>query len=321
MGVIPATLGGGKSVITGLYGLACDSLVSARVVTSKHGLVIASATENSDLFWALKGAGQFFGLVTEITMKVFPMKEPILDVTYIFPAAKVGPVANALRDISVEENRNSQWSVILMAPPGQTNLMLVVSTKHFRPEEEAERVLESLVALQPIQTFRKFIDFSKSTDGSDASNKPGGLRTMFSCGLQEFKPEKLIVGAKMWTEMVEKWPSTAGSIFIFDWMSTSGMKEFEGDGSAYSHRDCPTWSMVYSSRPDIESGKAAAEFGEKFIYFCQEDQSESAKALFPNHTRIHSLEQRYRGEGRLNKLKKLKEIWDPEGVFTKQLID
>ena len=67
-------LGGGSSFLNGLYGVAVDSLISARVVTTK-GTVTCSINENSDLFWAIKGAGQFFGVVTEVMMKIYPLEK------------------------------------------------------------------------------------------------------------------------------------------------------------------------------------------------------------------------------------------------------
>jgi FAD/FMN-containing dehydrogenase len=67
-------LGGGSTYLNGLYGMAVDSLVSARVVTTKWAIT-CNAEENSDLFWAIKGAGQFFGAVTEVTMKIYPLKK------------------------------------------------------------------------------------------------------------------------------------------------------------------------------------------------------------------------------------------------------
>jgi hypothetical protein len=292
-------------------------------MTAKHELVTASETENTDLFWALKGAGQFFGLVTEVTMKIFPVKNPLLELTYIFPAAKVAAVAKALEGLCKEENRASPWNVIICAVPGTTNPnpILVVATKHLRPETEVDDVVKDLVEVGALQTIRKFTEWGDVTNSAEASNQHGGFRNMFSCGLQKFDGSKLVKGVEMWKEMVAKVPDTVNSFFLFDWGSISGMKENEGSGSAWSHRDCETWAMVYVHGPEEQSGRLAKEGGERFVYMCQEDQKESDRALFPNHTRVHSLMQRYRGEHRITRLKELKNIWDPQGVFTSHLLD
>lgn len=73
IGVIPAFLGGGFSAISSIHGLGVDSLLSARIVTPAHGLVIANDTTNADLFWGIRGAGQAFGVVTEVTIKLHPL--------------------------------------------------------------------------------------------------------------------------------------------------------------------------------------------------------------------------------------------------------
>lgn len=80
-------------------------------------------------------------------------------------------------------------------------------------------------------------------------------------------------------------------------------------------------SMLWTVAEDETSSNAARLAAEDFLTLCQEDQSEGEKALFPNHTRSKSLEQRYRGEERREKLRELKRVWDPQGVFTRQFLN
>lgn len=69
VGVTGAVLGGGLGPIQGVHGMMIDNLLSARVITAGGKLVTASENENPDLFWALRGAGHRFGLVTQVTFK------------------------------------------------------------------------------------------------------------------------------------------------------------------------------------------------------------------------------------------------------------
>lgn len=71
MGVIGATLGAGISTLQGHRGLLLDALVSMKVVTADGRLITVSETEHEDLFWAMRGAGANFGIVTEATFRTY----------------------------------------------------------------------------------------------------------------------------------------------------------------------------------------------------------------------------------------------------------
>lgn len=70
-------LGGGMGWLCGRYGASVDHLLSAEVVTADGQVVVASAEENSDLFWALRGGGGNFGVVTELTLQMQPLRDVV----------------------------------------------------------------------------------------------------------------------------------------------------------------------------------------------------------------------------------------------------
>lgn len=74
VGVIGYTLGGGVGWLGRKLGAACQSVLSATVVLPDSSVVTASATENADLFWALRGGGGNFGVVTSLTVKLVPLQ-------------------------------------------------------------------------------------------------------------------------------------------------------------------------------------------------------------------------------------------------------
>jgi FAD/FMN-containing dehydrogenase len=64
-------LGGGKGLLQGRFGLVSDNLVEARVVLANGSAVTASVSSNPDLFWALKGAGHNFGIISEFRQNIY----------------------------------------------------------------------------------------------------------------------------------------------------------------------------------------------------------------------------------------------------------
>ena len=75
VGIAGLALGGGIGVMDRLYGLTCDQLASLELVTAAGEVVRASASSHPDLFWACRGGGGNFGVVTELTFKTFPVSE------------------------------------------------------------------------------------------------------------------------------------------------------------------------------------------------------------------------------------------------------
>ena len=74
-GIAGLTLGGGLGYLMGKHGAACDNLLSVDVVTADGEMLVASAEQNADLFWAMRGAGGNFGIVTAFRYRLHPLGE------------------------------------------------------------------------------------------------------------------------------------------------------------------------------------------------------------------------------------------------------
>jgi FAD/FMN-containing dehydrogenase len=97
-GVAGLTLGGGEGWVRRKYGLACDNLLEAQVVTAEGEVVTANAKTNKDLFWALRGGGGNFGVVTSFTFKLSPLPPVVGAAITFYPAADAEKVLRGYRD-------------------------------------------------------------------------------------------------------------------------------------------------------------------------------------------------------------------------------
>lgn len=109
-GVGGLTLGGGMGWLARRCGLACDNVVAYEVVTAAGEIVRASADERPDLFWALRGGGGNFGVVTQFEFRLHDVGTRALDVQLDFPADAAAPAASRWRDLSVDAPREATYT-------------------------------------------------------------------------------------------------------------------------------------------------------------------------------------------------------------------
>jgi FAD/FMN-containing dehydrogenase len=117
-GVAGLTLGGGFGWLSRKYGLTIDNLLSADVVTARGELVHASEHENPELFWAIRGGGGNFGVVTSFEFKLHPVGPQVLSGLIVHPFANAKQLLQDYRRIvagSPEEL--TCWVVMRKAPP------------------------------------------------------------------------------------------------------------------------------------------------------------------------------------------------------------
>lgn len=117
-GIAGLTLGGGFGWLARRLGLTIDSLLSAEVVTADGRILRASATENADLFWALRGGGGNFGVVTNFEFQLHPLGPDVLAGLMVFPLSEAKAVLQQHRAfLATAPAELNVWAVLRKAPP------------------------------------------------------------------------------------------------------------------------------------------------------------------------------------------------------------
>jgi FAD/FMN-containing dehydrogenase len=117
-GIAGLTLGGGFGWLSRKYGMTIDNLEAADVVTAGGQTVRATADENADLFWALRGGGGNFGVVTRFTYRLHAVGPQLLSGLIVYPMAQARSVLRQYRAFMAKApDELSVWTVLRKAPP------------------------------------------------------------------------------------------------------------------------------------------------------------------------------------------------------------
>jgi FAD/FMN-containing dehydrogenase len=146
-GIAGLTLGGGMGRLMRKYGLSCDNLHSVEIVTAGGRLLHASASENPDLFWGLRGGGGNFGVVTAFEYRLHPLQDKILDGGLLYPYSQARSVFAAVGELGEQAPDDLLLSVeLLNFPPGaeQPGRVAAVGVAYLGNPSDGERLLEPL---------------------------------------------------------------------------------------------------------------------------------------------------------------------------------
>jgi FAD/FMN-containing dehydrogenase len=182
-GIAGLTLGGGFGWLTRKYGFTCDNLVSAEVVTADGNVLTASAIENTDLFWGIRGGGGNFGVVTSLEYQLRPVGPEVLAGLVIYPLDAAVDALRFFRDFTASTPEElGALAVFRLAPPapfipealhGKPVLAIVVC--YVGDVDEAQGVVQPLRDFgDPIIDAIKPKSFAAHNSSLDAG-QPAGL--------------------------------------------------------------------------------------------------------------------------------------------------
>jgi FAD binding domain/Berberine and berberine like len=160
-------LGGGFGWLTRLHGLSCDNVEGFTMVTADGSIVHANAQENADLFWALRGGGGNFGVVTEFEVKLHPVSSVVLGAG-LCAGDDIPAILRRWRDFMPEAPDKLKWSVNLRLAPDAENIPAEVRGRPVASEsvlwvgdpEEGRPYLDHILSLcNPVAVTRRVIPY------------------------------------------------------------------------------------------------------------------------------------------------------------------
>ena len=179
-GIAGLTLGGGIGWLGGKHGLACDNVISVDIVTADGALLTASASEHPDLFWAVRGGGDNFGVVTSFAYRLHEVG-PVIGGTIAWPLSQAPRVLRfydeLARDCPDELSLNASLAV---GEDGTPNLG--ISVAWIGPLDEGERLLKPLRSCEtPLADMIRPMSFVEKQRGGDTFF-PFGRRHYWKAG-------------------------------------------------------------------------------------------------------------------------------------------
>ncbi|KAI1207303.1 uncharacterized protein F4807DRAFT_183671 [Annulohypoxylon truncatum] len=324
VGAIPYFLGGGASITTSITGFGSDQIIAARMIDAKGNIIVVTEETEPDLLYAIRGAGQFFGLVTQLTIKATPLAElgndqgVIWAGAFVFPLERAKDVAPVMEKLMDDGSHATAGLMMVQAPPPSRNPALVIAARYTGDPNDAERAYKPLYDLKPLVAKGGTIPIQNTSDGREAIGAKGDFKRFGVVGLKRFDADGFIKAIDVWKSLVAECPDAINTAFNFQWDSRP--PKAPGFESAMSLHDIRYWQNNLIWHTDARNRQKVDDFNDQSIAIMRgPDRSEYAD--FQNGTRTGPIELRFRGAGKLDKLRALKKKWDPTGVFTKQLLE
>jgi hypothetical protein len=320
-GVGGLTLGGGIGFLMRKHGLAVDNLVAAEVVTADGSIVQASAEEHPDLFWALRGGGGNFGVVTSFRFSLHPLGPTVLAGPVFWAAEETTDILRLYRDFTAEAP-DELGSVVRFGtvPP----LPDIPPQLHWRPAVaviccHAGDVEAGARAMRDLRGFgRPLVDLLAPTPYAAFQ---GGMDDTVPHGWEYYWKATSLTGlSDDAIAVIADHAYTAGSPRSYAAMFHMGgaVARVPKDGTAYAGRDV-THNIVIDAvwLPDESGRHAAAEaaWARRFLQALEPHDADSVYVNFLDSDDDSGRVRRAYGEEIYRRLADVKATYDPDNAF------
>jgi FAD/FMN-containing dehydrogenase len=315
-GIAGLTLGGGFGWLTRPFGMTIDNLLATDVVTANGDLVHASAGENPDLFWAIRGGGGNFGVVTSFEFSLHPLGPEVFSGLVVHPFANAEALLRAYQQVTADAPEElTIWSVMRRAPPlpfipeeWHGREVLIFAACFAGSLEDGEKAVAPLRRLgEPIADVLGPHPFVAWQSAFDPLLTPGARNYWKTHDFTALSDELIRVA----TNAIGRLPGPECEVFIAQ--VGGAMSRVAPDATAYPHRDAHFIMNVHTRWRDAaqdsdcvgwarELFQEAAPFatGGAYVNFMPADEADRVATVYG---------------GNYRRLLEVKRRWDPQNRF------
>lgn len=308
-GISGLALGGGLGWLTRKYGMTSDSLLEVQLVTATGEVVTASKTENSDLFWALRGGGGNFGVVTRWKFQAYPVSMVFAGLV-VFPAEERKSVLQQYREyVNTLPVSSNVWVVLRKAPPlpflpesSHGKDVLVLAMFHDGDEADGNAIADTLKSFgNPIGTHYGMMPFAMWQQAFDPLLEPGARNYWKSHNMTELSDPFF----DTMIEYASAAPHPETELFIGYLAGRSN--EIDPTDTAYAHRHTKFVVNMHGRWRDPDDDEFCIQWARDlfgatkqyaasgvYINFLTEDETDRIKDGFgPNYDRLVEIKSKY----------------------------
>lgn len=317
-GVGGLALGSGSGWLERQCGLTCDNLLSAEVVTADGRVVTASENENSDLFWAIRGGGGNFGIVTSFRLRLHEVGPLVLGGMLLYPGHLAREVLAHWRDFMKDApDRVGSGVALITAPPadfvpeparGKPAVGVILLCTG--PIDEAEEILAPLRDFgPPAVNLLQPMPYVAVQQLIDPGN-PYGMHNYWSADFLEELPDEAIDAL---VSHAQPAPSPLTQIIVA--AGGGAFARVDEDATAFGQRHAPFNVHYLSMWPPVpDQDQANIDFTRNLAAAMKPWTSGNAYLNFIGDEGLIRVEAAF-GSAKYARLREIKRAWDPTNVF------
>ncbi len=305
-GVGGLTLGGGFGRLARKYGLALDNIKSVDIVTADGVLRHASAEENPELYWGVRGGGGNFGVVTMFEFALHEMDRTVIAGDVVFPPARAKDVLRFYADYSQEAPDELSLDLIMPGPPGDEPGVVVIHAVWSGDHSKADAIFAPLVKFGPLANTIGPVDYvalQSMWDDSDPRHGGDYLKSGFVTDIDDAQIDTILDG-------FERHPDRS-TVFFYQ-QAGGAIARVAEDATAFPNRSAVngpmvvvSWNQGVDAEPHVDYIKSYWSTIEKFTdgFYTNVGELESQADVNRNY------------RGNYARLVKLKDRYDPGNLF------